>query len=369
VSNSPASQHILEKLVEAARSEPTPAIDFERMQIELRQNWVGQRPREQRVPLRWHWASAAGVAVSFFMGGWYGHAHHQASLSAKSEVPQPLRVLDGRALAVGQEVRTGLDPLVINHPGVAQWTLAPEGMAKLSAKGQYLTVRLEVGRIDAEVIPSQQFESFAVEAGSLRIAVHGTTFAVQRQGDWVDVIVSAGRVVVGASGQPGNTSGAVLAAPARQRFPINPKQDSSEASQRNEPIPGPTPVRPKSSAPLPAASADKPAEPSTTHGETKLNDRPSRVELEDALDVVRAAAARCFAQAKNNDAARDSHVIVRVDTQLTVGIAPSGSITEVSFAPPVPETISECTRHEISDWSTTPSNQGSVTSRPIMLTR
>ena len=368
MSNRPASQRILEKLVEAARSEPTQSIDFERMQLKLRQTWVAQRPQEQRFPLRWHWASAAAVAVSFFVGGWFGHARHQASMSSTSEMPHPLRVLDGRTVAVGQELSTGLDPLVVNHPGVAQWTLAPGGKARLSAKGQYLTVQLDVGRIDAEVIPSQKLESFAVEAGSLRIAVHGTTFAVQKQGDWVDVVVSAGRVVVGPSGQPGNTSGTILVAPGRQRFAINLKQDSREAPRRNEPMPGTPPVRPKLTAPSPVAS-DKPLGQAANHSETKLDDRPSRVEQEEALDLVRAAAARCFAQAKTNDAARDSHVTVRVDTQLTIDIAPSGSIRDVSFAPPVPDTILECTRHEISDWSTTPSNLGAVSSRPIMLTR
>ena len=369
MSNRPESQRILDQLVEAARSEPTPPIDFERMQLKLRQRWIGQRPGERRIPLRWHWASAAAVAVSFFIGVLYGHAHHQAKLSSSREMPHPLRVLDASALSVGQELSSGRDPLLVNHPGVAQWTLAPEGRARLSAKGRYLTVLLDVGRIDAEVIPSQQLESFAIEAGSLRIAVHGTTFAVQKQGDSVDVIVSAGSVVVGALGQPGNTSGTVLMAPVRQRFSISPNQASGDVARHNEAVTGPALVRPKVTAAPPSASSDKTSEQSTFHAETKLLDQPSRVEQEDALDVVRAAAARCFAQAKSNDSARDSHVIVRVDTQLTVNIAPGGSIIEVSFAPPVPDAILECTRHEISDWSTTPSNLGSVTSRPIMLTR
>lgn len=369
MSNRPASQRILGQLVEAARSEPTPAIDFERMQLKLRQTWIGQRPSERRIPLQWRWASAAAVAVSFLIGGWYGHAHHQATLRSTSEMLHPLRVLDGGALSVGQALSSGRDPLLVKHSGVAQWTLAPEGRARLSAKGRYLTVRLDVGRIDAEVIPSQQLESFAIEAGSLRIAVHGTTFTVQKQGDSVEVVVSAGSVVVGASGQPGNTSGTVLMAPVMQRFSISPKQASGDGSRHNEAVTGPALVRPKAPTTLPSAPPEKASEESTTHPEVKLSDRPSRVEQEQALDVVRAAAARCFAQAKNNDAARDSHVIVRVDTQLTINIAPGGSIIDVSFAPPVPDTILQCTRHEISDWSTTPSNLGSVTSRPIMLTR
>ena len=111
MSNRPASQRILGQLVEAARSEPTPAIDFERMQLKLRQTWIGQRPSERRIPLQWRWASAAAVAVSFLIGGWYGHAHHQATLRSTSEMLHPLRVLDGGALSVGQALSAGRDPL------------------------------------------------------------------------------------------------------------------------------------------------------------------------------------------------------------------------------------------------------------------
>lgn len=362
-------ERILERMVEAARAEPVPTIDFDRMQALLRQKWIGQRSVRLGYRMRWRWASAVGTAVAFLAGGWYGHTHRQALPTSGKAGHLTAQVLDARALTIGQEFVAGREPLVVDYPGVAHLTLAPLGKAKLLAKGQYLTVGLDAGHIDAEVVPSQQRESFAVEAGSLRIAVHGTAFSVERQADSVVVAVAKGTVVVGPAGHPGNTTGALIEAPRSERFSIMLRPDSSPEPVRNGAAVNPVVSRPKGAV-LPAADPSVgPQEEIRAHPEDKLIDRPSRVEQEAALDVVRAAAARCFAQAKGGDIARDSRVLVRVDTQLTITIAPSGAVVDASFAPPVPDAILECTRHEVGDFTTSPSNLGSVASRPIMLTR
>lgn len=362
-------ERILDRLVEAARAEPTPAIDFDQLQARLRQKWVGQRSVRPSYRVRWRWASAVGTGVAFLAGGWYGHSHHQ-SVTASGKGGHPTtQVLDGRALTIGQEFVAGREPLVVDYPGVAHWTLAPLGKAKLLAKGQYLTIGLDVGHIEAEVAPSHQRESFAVEAGPLRIAVHGTAFSVERQAGGVVVAVVKGTVVVGPAGHPGDTTGELIEAPRSERFSIMPHADSSPEPERNGTAPNPVVSRPKGATSAAAAPSLNPQEEPPTRPEAKLIDRPPRVEQEAALDVVRAAAARCFAQAKGNDNARDSHVLVRVDTQLTITIAPSGAVVDANFAPPVPEAILECTRHEVGDWTTSPSSLGSVASRPIMLTR
>ncbi len=368
MSNRPLTQRILDQLAESARSEPTPAIDFERMQAALRQQWIGRRVTERHRPVRWHWVSAVAVAVSFLVGGWYGHANHKSSTGLASESHSAMQAMDGRALAVGQELSADREPLVVNHPGIARWTLAPEGKARLASKGQYLTVRLDFGRVDAEVVPSAQPESFAVEAGTMRIAVHGTAFTVDKQADSVVVAVSKGTVVVGSLGQPGQTTGTVLHAPRTERFALVLSQDSSPSPKRDDSPPGPVASRPKAAS-TPPAPTTRPPDDELAQTEPQQNDRPSRVEQEAALDAVRAAAARCFAQAKNNETAHDSHVVVRVDTQLTITIAPSGAIADAAFDPPVPDAILECTRHEIGDWSAARSKLGSSASRPIMLTR
>lgn len=362
------SQRVLEQLVQATRSEPLPGIDFDQLQNAVRKAWIGRSIAPPRPVLNWRWASAAAAAVAFFIGGWFGHAHHQAAPnSANPVVVQPL---DGRALLVGQELDAEREPLVVNHPGVAKWTLAPQGIARITSKGDHLTLQLDTGRIDADVIPSRQLETFAVEAAGLRVAVHGTVFSVERVGEFVDVAVSNGTVVVGRAGQSGPTKGTLLSAPLHERFSIHQSADSGLAPPREQPPAGPVVARSKALTPVPSASPTSgPAEQVSAHVEAPLLDRPARVELESALDAVRAAAARCFAQAKETETARDSHVTVRVETQLSIVIAPNGKIDEASFAPPIPEPILDCTRREIGDFAAPPTKLGGLASRPIMLVR
>jgi len=361
-------QYVLDQLIEAARSEPGPAIDFDQLQATVRKVWLGRVSVQPRVLLHWRLAGAVAVAVSFFIGGWFGHAHHQSEEGTNS-VHEAMHALDGRALLVGQELDSGREPLTVNHPGIAQWTLGPEGIARLSAKGEYLTVRLDIGRIDVEAVHSNRRESFAVETGPLRIAVHGTAFSVQKHNDSVEVSVSSGTVIVGPSGQPGQTKGTLLTVPHSQRFAINSNPSVEPEPTREQPPSGAPALRIKGIGPVPVPSTNNPAEEASASVEIPPNDHPARVELQAALDAVRAAAARCFAQAKASEATRDSHVTVRVDTQLSIAIAPSGKIGEASFEPPIPGAILECTQREFADWSTSPSKLGGLASRPIMLVR
>ncbi len=360
------SQRILEQLVNVARSEPLPAIDFDRVQAVARQSWIKSGVAHRQPTLHWRWASAVAVAVSFFIGGWYGRAHHQALPASATSHYAPVQPLDGRVLLVGQRLDAEREPLIVNHPGVAKWTLAPQGVARIASKGEYLTIVLDVGRIDAAVIPSKLPESFAVEAGNLRVAVHGTEFSVEKTDSFVDVAVSEGTVVVGPVGQPGRTQGTQLTASQTRRFAI----DSDARTQPT--LAPPAPGVSRSRTPGPVASSlpnSSPVVASTPTAESPLSDRPSRVELETALDTARAAAAHCFAQAKAGEPTHDSHVMVRVETQLSVSLAANGAIDEISFVPPVPEAILDCTRREVAGFSSSPSKQGGLASRPIMLVR
>jgi len=367
-------EHILQTLIDASRLQPAPVVDYEQLQSSVRRALISQTFAETRPLLRRRWMSAVAVAVSFFIGGWYMHAQHPTSERVNAEKPLSVQPLDGRVLILGQELEAGREPLVVNHPGVAKWTLAPGGRARLAAKGTYLTIHLDQGHLDADVIPSSQLESFAVETGALRVAVHGTSFSVSRENGSVEVAVTAGTVVVGSLAMPGHTEGTVLHAPERRMF-----------SADSAPLLEPAPVRgrtasesglvPRSKA-LASPSArsasavyesDRP-EPAAS-AEVSLPDHPSRVEVESALDTVRAATARCFADAKGGDPSRDSRVMVRVDTELTVTLSPSGIISGAVFDPPIPNSIWECTRRESAAFVTSASKLGATTSRPIMLTR
>ena len=356
------SEQILRQLVKAARSAPEPRIDFERLQASVRLEWVAGRLQQSWPQLHWRWVGTVAVAVSFFIGGWYGRAHHQ-----KAETPATLRMpsaptIDGLALLLDQELEAGREPLTVNHPGVARWTLGPGGKAKVVAKGKFLTVQLDAGTIEADVVPSVRVESFAIEAGALRVAVHGTSFSVTKTIDSLEVVVTAGTVVVGPSGAPGQTVGTVLDAPARQRFTASVAPIPQASVVRNEPPEASvSPLHAKSSAVTSAtlAPSDRGPVPSAASAEIVVEEHPSAVAIETPFDTVRAAVARCFADAKGSDpflrrlprvgACRnpfDDHAFTR------------GYSSEFAFAPPIPNTIVDCARREVSDFSTSPSKCG-----------
>ena len=367
------SEEVLWQLVRTARSAPEPPIDYERLQASVRRQWIDARIDRSRRLVHWRWVGSAAVAVSFFIGGWYGHAHHQKSETPVAVAVPSVPTIDGRALQLDQELEAGREPLTVNHPGVARWTLVPGGKARLAAKGKFLTVQLDSGTIEADVIPSTDVESFAIEAGALRVAVHGTSFSVTKTIDSVVVVVTAGTVVVGPSGAQGQTVGTLLHAPARQRFTASVAPIPQASAALEDPSEGSvSQARNKPSAATTAAPApvDHGEALPAVNAEFAIEKRPTPVAIETALDTVRGAVARCFADAKGSDPLHDdSHVSVRVETHLTITLSPSGSLADIAFAPPIPSAIVECARREISNFSTTPTTLGATASRQLMLTK
>ncbi len=368
------SEQVLKQLVSAARCEAEPRIDFERLAASVRSTLISQRVQRPRPQLHWKWLGATAVAISFCAGGWYGHSRHnqlESPVVSRSMAP---RVIDGSTLPIDQELEAGREPLIVSHPGVARWTLNTGGKARLINKGAYLTVQLDEGSIEASVVPSAKLETFAIESGALRVAVHGTSFYVTKTIDSLDVVVSSGTVVVGPSGSPGQTTGTVMHAPARQKFTASVAAIPQASALPVEPSDGASSARSKPSASSVTQGAVTPSGVARVGGvssaEVPVEDHPGRVAIEAALDTVRAAVAFCFADAKSNDLARDdSRVSVRVETRLTISVSPEGTLAAVAFAPPIPNTIVECARHRISDYSTTASKLGTTASRQIMLTR
>ena len=357
-----------DSMLEAARSEPLPEIDVSLLEARLRRRWVGQSMKGRaRHQVSWRWLSGLAVAVPVLAGGIAAQWHRAHTIPEVARLSAAVLNINGNELRVGQDIVAENQPVAVVHVNVARWVLAPHGRARIIAQGPYLTVGLNSGRIDAEVVPSRQPESFAIETNERRVAVHGTRFSVERQSNGMVVTVLAGSVVVGSPGQLGQTTGMVLTAPQRMRFPLVEQKDSSPLGDVVAVVEDSLPRRSKNTLSVPAtANSDTindPAHPLID----KLPERPSPIEQEMALDVVRAAAARCFAQAKTSDTGHESNVLVRVETQLSVTIAPSGSVQNASFSPPVPDEIMECARHEVADWSTSPSQLGSTANRAIIL--
>jgi hypothetical protein len=360
------AQDLLDELVRAARNEPATNIDIPVLEAQLRKAWLAQSPSRNQPTARKRdlarWVPVALAAAVVLVVGIAGVRH----LSNGTEVPvrtaDSLGVDEGR-LYIGQSMLTGALPTSVALAGKAKFTLAPRSQVRVTALSPCLTLALDAGRIDCDVVPSKRAETFAIETQTHRIAVHGTKFSVEvdEKGLWVDV--TSGAVLVTRHGQAGPDDRALLTAPRRLRFDAE-AAISSRAIE--EPIASATRNRPKPLTPtvVPSMMATEPVAPGR-----ELPLQPTALEQETALDVVRAAAARCFAQALSVDVEPHSDVRVRVETQLTLSISPSGSIQDLSFIPPVLPEMAECTRRETAGWSATPSRLGASPSRAIILTK
>jgi hypothetical protein len=362
-------ERMLDSMIDSARREPLPEIDVAMLEARLRRRWVGQSMKRPRRQLSWRWLSGPAVAVSVLAGGIAVQRQHAHTALDPARLSSTALNIDGNAWHVGRDIVAEDQPISVVHRNVARWVLAPHGRARIISQGPYLTVGLVMGRIGAEVVPSNRQESFAIETNSRRVAVHGTRFSVEHQFDGTVVDVLAGSVIVGSPGQPGQTTGTLMTAPQRLRFPLVEQKVSSPFGNAARAAQDTPPRKQRNTPSAPAAANSNSVDLGVHRLVDRLPERQSLIEQETALDVVRAAAARCFAQAKTNDSGRESSVIVRVETQLSVTLAPSGSVQDASFSPPVPDEITDCVRHEIADWSTSPSQLGSTASRAIMLTK
>jgi hypothetical protein len=228
--------------------------------------------------------------------------------------------------------------------------------------GQRVAVGLEAGRVEASVLPSAASESFAVEAGTWRVAVHGTVFSVERHAASVFVRVARGKVMVTSVRQPEGNGGMLIEAPLSANFPLVPEASPASLSTHgNGATAAPAVSRPKAEP----AAVPTPNH-TTTDDELKLDEHPSNAEQQTALDLVRAAAARCLTQ-QAGSRGTDSQVSVRLDTQLTLTIGPSGAIAKTVFDPPVSNSMLQCIRNETADWSTSRTRAGCVATRSLII--
>ncbi|MBM4358572.1 MAG: FecR domain-containing protein [Deltaproteobacteria bacterium] len=126
------------------------------------------------------------------------------------------------AVASGSRLMSGAETARFAWPGIANWYLEPGSSIVLERAAGWPRLTLEQGRLRAHVVPHEDatsmVESLVIEAGGTRVAVHGTTFSVTRDGDSVVVEVVEGVVAVGPSGQRGPTHGALLRGPSKAVF-------------------------------------------------------------------------------------------------------------------------------------------------------
>lgn len=367
-------ERVLEQLVAAARSDAANPAEFDQLESQLRARWAVESREHARsqAGVKWRASIAVAAAAAVLLGGLLTSKWHREHPVAKAPAAPSAVVMDAASqLRTGSVVTANDTPITVVHPGVATWTLAPHGKAAVLDSGRYLTISLYRGRIDAQVVPSQKAESFAIETRRWRVAVHGTTFSVQTTADSGIVVgVTSGSVVVGKPGQPGHTEGKLLGSAAQQLF-------TDEATAHEEFAPPAQESESAAAAPgdsSKAAGVTPPSERTLAPGasprraEAQLPETLSNVEKEAALDATRAATARCFAEQLSGAAAHDSNVVVHVETRVTLTIGADGRVQLLTFDPQVPSAVLDCARRELLTWSTGKSQRGAVASRAIMLT-
>lgn len=376
----------LDHLRQAAAREPDLGLDVEgvlaRIESEVTRGDTSSAfidvPKHRWQPWAAVGAVAVAAAVSLFIATRPltspNTALQGASLPARGELDRGASgelgkhaSLDGTELTLRQLIVAKEHDVTVRHPRMATWRLLAGGRARIVENGpERITLALESGLIQADVVPKEKHESFAIEVEHTRVAVHGTVFSVERQGDIAEVVVREGKVIVGDDSQRGDTQGTLLTAPSRaslevlQHSDIDSERDAARAGKASERhghqnAPGASPgTSPGTTAGTSSASLT-PATPA----------RPDPQELDRAWTSIAAEVSSCFAE----HTARTPSVRVSFKTSLSVTLSSLGTVVDVDFTPPVPSAVRDCTLAHMSRVTTQATRLGAVVSRPILLTR
>ena len=351
----------LRELVRDARAEREPQIDWDSLEERL----VRHAARPARTyarsvyPLAWAAVAVAALAAMWLVGHRSRTTPPQAIAPAIIEATEPVR-RSGDVLAVGTRVEADARDVSVTHRGRATWTLSPASSAVLAEAGERVTVRLERGSVLSEVVPKPVPETFVVEAAGTRIAVHGTVFRVELDGDRVVVQVREGSVAVGPLG---SVPTFFLKAPAHGDFAADGRSGSIDGrplgaspDRRADPLKlgraRPAPVPPREAGSTAASTADLPNEPSIS-------------DIEQGIARIVEAAADCF----SHNTKGDEGVQITVRTALSLHIDGSGAVSDVDFQPPLAPEVEECAASGIVSVVFAPSKQGASVTRMLELKR
>lgn len=347
-----AESRLLDDLVQLARRETPPPVEWSRLESQLRKAAaLDARPAPARVRLRpapiWALAAAAVLtaAVVLFVQTRPGAPLREQGPRMAADEPASASIRGART-SPPQEIVALTAPRRVQHPLVGAWTLATGGKAVVIGD-QPVTVRLMEGALTAEVVPSAKDESFVVVAANVRVAVHGTRFRV-RWGpaeDSVHVEVYEGVVGVRPAGDP-QASEVRLRAPTAARF------DRAGAPMGADPAPLPLRKRighpSKSAATLPS-SESRPSSPDLAEGSAR------------AAQVVQ----RCF----DEHTATNEETQVSLTTRLVARINPDGQVHSAEFQPPLAPAVERCVSRAFSTVRFPESTEGALLDEELTVRR
>jgi hypothetical protein len=314
---------------------------------------------------------------------------HQPELAPTTTVPHVVAKLssdplNGDQLAIGTRVTAGDRELVVEHQGRARWTLEPHATASVADAGEFLTLKLESGALSAAVVPNPKPETFAVEVGGTRVAVHGTAFRVERAGERVLVAVSEGTVAVEPSGAH-SMPAFLLRRDSRGSFALDGRSGSVEGNASaitpssgarshrevaRAPRPAHLPPAPQAAqaaqagAPLEPSAAQAPAPAQPSQPAQQLPAQPSISDIESGVSSALELMNRCF-----HDKTQSTGIGVSANTGLTLSVAGDGTIQSVTFAPPLAPAVEDCAVNGLRSLTFARSTDGLTFTRLIELTR
>jgi hypothetical protein len=344
-----AEERALLQVAHEERHLPGPGLDGEIIESRVLRKIAAEVPPKRRSP-RWSVPVAAALLVAAGIAVTVGLRHEGKSPVSSSNASEA-RPVAGEKLVLGQSISASEKPVTVEHAGHARWTLAPGSQATLERRDSVVIVRLLSGSLEADVEPRPVPETFVVEAGSVRAAVHGTHFIVKYEPAGVFVNVTEGVVLVTRDGTSESTP---LRAPASQSFALGASAPSSTAGARRSASP-PT---------VPHAGARQPAHAPAPSG-AALPDEPSISAVETGVSEVVSAVQRCFAESS----ASGSDVQVSVRSTVSFQVLPNGELSGIRFEPPLSPNATACARDALGGVRFSESRQGIALSRVLELKR
>ena len=371
-------EQALKQLILELREQSAPELDWQRMETRLLQapkpeprNAVLSFLSRLRLPAAGLVAAAAVAAVVL--------ARRPAPTAALPVAKVSNEPLNGDQLALGTRVTAGNRALVVEHHGRARWTLEPHATASVSDAGEFLTLRLEAGALSAAVVPNPKPETFAVEVGGTRVAVHGTAFRVERVADRVLVSVSEGTVAVEPTGShsapafllrrdsrgsfaldgrtgnvEGNASAVMSDSGARSHREIAPTEHAAVAH----------PSAPATHANNHLNTAAPTADEPTPQLASALPVQPSISDIESGVSSAVVLMNRCF-----HDLTRSGDIRVSANTGLTLTVSGEGAVKSATFAPPLAPAVEDCAVNGLRSLAFAHSVEGVTFTRVLELTR
>lgn len=360
---SEGTERALAVVLDEARRVPSPQLDWDRLESKLDQALMLPAPAASiRRPSRLVLTLLPAAAAFGLVGLWA----LRDPVSVPTEAPTKVAsrssetTRNGDALSAEDLIASDASAIEVVHRDRAHWTLEPNSRALVLSHGDVVRVRLIAGALKADVTPSPKAERFVVEAAGTRVAVHGTVFRVQLQGEQTLVDVEQGVVSVGPRERP-SVSTALLRGPTRGAFTLegaalSPGTPAHSASHRLV-LSHPHRV-PSGAASTELSAPDAAPEASARH--------PLTIgEAEAGVAVVVSAVSRCF-----KEHTEDSHdVRVSARTELTLEVTADGVVSEVSFSPPLSPLVQSCGQREALLVPFAPSLEGARLTRVLELSR